>query len=163
MTYLNIENCKNIFGTVFDSSFQKIIFTLSYCSFTYLYSDGKELLAVFVLLFIDLITGIMKAVKLKKWSGSAGIRRTAEKFFVYLLMMGTANIVDKEFVDIYGAATELFGFSVPHKSALLTMNLFLVSTEAVSILENISALGWPVPLKLLKFLRMQSGKDGKNK
>ena len=78
-------------------------------------------------------------------------------------MMGTANIIDKEFVDIYKVATEVFGFSVPLKSALLTMNLFLVSTEAVSILENISALGWPVPLKLLKFLRMQSGKDGKNK
>lgn len=156
LSYLSGDTCKAVFANVFDNSFQKFIFTFGYCSFTYLYHDGKELLAVFALLIIDLITGVMKARKQKVWRGSTGFRRTAEKFFVYLLMIGTASVVDKQFTDVYITLTKVFGFQVSTKSALMVMNLFLVSTEAISILENISALGWPVPLKLLQFLKMHS-------
>lgn len=164
LSYLSVDTCKNVFNNVFDYTFHKVIFTFGYCSFTYLYHDGKELLAVFVLLIIDLITGVMKARKNNTWKGSTGFRRTAEKFFVYLLMIGTASVVDKQFTDTYTTLSNVFGFQVSTKSASMVMNLFLVSTEAISILENISALGWPVPLKLLQFLKMHSNtEDKKNK
>ena len=51
----------------------------------------------------------------------------------------------------------------PGEYAMTTMKSFLMMTESISILENIGAMGWPVPLKLLEFLKMHSDKKTKKK
>ena len=62
---------------------------------------------------------------------------------VYIVMLGTAGVLDHEF---------------PGNYATTTMKTFLMVTEAISIMENIGELGWPVPLKLLEFLKVHSDK-----
>jgi len=59
-------------------------------------------------------------------------------------MIGTTGVIDKEF---------------PGNYATTTMKAFLMMTEAISIMENIGELGWPVPIKLLELFKMQRGKQ----
>ena len=139
MRQMTLETCREIIVSTSQYPLQKVIVALGSCSWAYLFGNGKVLIPVFALVMLDAIVGVWRAKKEKRFRGSRGFSRSCAKFFIYLIMIGTASILDKEF---------------PGNYASLTMKSFLMVTEAISILENIGALGWPVPLKLLKFLNM---------
>jgi toxin secretion/phage lysis holin len=109
-----------------------------FCTYSHALGGGEVLYPVFALVFIDAFVGVMKAVKLKTFKWSQGFKRSIQKTGVYVAMILLAGILDLEFPGHYASTT---------------MKTFLMVTEAISILENINSLGWPVPLKLLEYLK----------
>ena len=142
MTHFNLQQCKDIIVQVGNDGFLKLLVAYFMCFYAYAFGDGTVLIPVFLLVIFDGILGVIKAIKNKEVS-SRGFIRGALKFLVYLILMGMSGILDREF---------------PGQYATTTMKSFLMITEAISIMENVAALGWPVPLKLLEFLRMHHDK-----
>lgn len=102
---------------------------------------------VMVLVLFDTITGFMKAYKQNNVS-SSGFFRFASKIVIYFILMATGALLDK--------LAE--GFAV---KALTLIASFLAMTEAISIMENIGALGFAIPSQLMKLLKL--AKDGSTK
>jgi len=101
------------------------------------------LLVIAALVAIDTFTGVWKAAKAGKLS-SRGISRVMAKLVVYFIFMATGALVDK---------------ALPIAFALTMMWSFIAITEALSILENVSQLGFPVPTILVKMLLDLKNKD----
>lgn len=93
-------------------------------------------LAVFVV--IDYITGVMCAIADKKLSSGVGFKGICRKVLIFL-MVGIANIID---VQVIGTGTVL-------RTAVI---FFYLSNEGVSMVENASRLGLPIPKKLKEVL-----------
>jgi len=100
--------------------------------------QGEALLVVFTLVIFDTIAGATLACKNKELS-SAGFFRFAAKVTVYLILMATASLMDKALPIQFGSAV---------------MYTFLAATEGLSIMENLSMLGFAVPLKFIKLLKV---------
>jgi len=88
---------------------------------------------------IDYVTGIMCAIDKKELSSSVGFKGIARKIIIFSLV-GVANILD---VYILGHVGVL-------RAAVI---FFYLSNEGISILENTSKLGLPVPQKLQNILQ----------
>lgn len=88
---------------------------------------------------IDYVTGIMCANDKKELSSSVGFKGIARKIIIFSLV-GVANILD---VYILGHVGVL-------RAAVI---FFYLSNEGISILENTSKLGLPVPEKLQNILQ----------
>lgn len=88
---------------------------------------------------IDYVTGIMCAIDKKELSSSVGFKGIARKIIIFSLV-GVANILD---VYILGHVGVL-------RAAVI---FFYLSSEGISILENTSKLGLPVPEKLQNILQ----------
>ena len=88
---------------------------------------------------IDYMTGIMCAIDKKELSSSVGFKGIARKIIIFSLV-GIANILD---VYILGHVGVL-------RAAVI---FFYLSNEGISILENTSKLGLPVPEKLQNILQ----------
>lgn len=88
---------------------------------------------------IDYVTGIMCAIDKKELSSSVGFKGIARKIIIFSLV-GVANILD---VYILGHVGVL-------RAAVI---FFYLSNEGISILENTSKLGLPVPEKLQNTLQ----------
>ena len=88
---------------------------------------------------IDYVTGIMCAIDKKELSSSVGFKGIARKIIIFSLV-GVANILD---VYILGHVGVL-------RAAVI---FFYLSNEGISILENTSKLGPPVPEKLQNILQ----------
>ena len=88
---------------------------------------------------IDYVTGIMCAIDKKELSSSVGFKGIARKIIIFSLI-GEANILDVYILGHVGVlrAAEIF---------------FYLSNEGISILENTSKLGLPVPEKLQNILQ----------
>ena len=87
----------------------------------------------------DYVTGIMCAIGKKELSSSVGFKGIARKIIIFSLV-GVANILD---VYILGHVGVL-------RAAVI---FFYLSNEGISILENTSKLGLPVPEKLQNILQ----------
>ena len=109
---------------------------------------GKDglLYALLVLIVLDYITGVLNAIDQRELSSAVGYKGIARKVLIFVLV-GTANIVD---VYILGKAGVL-------RAAVI---FFYISNEGISILENASHLGLPVPQKLQSVLRQHHQKEG---
>lgn len=103
----------------------------------------QGLAAVTCLIFIDTISGAIKAHKAGKLS-SHGFFRFALKCTVYLLLIATASLVDK---------------TLPVGFASVIMITFLAATEAISIMENMKALGFAVPSVLVSRLKLLKAEE----
>lgn len=83
---------------------------------------------------VDYITGVMCAIVDKKLTSKVGFKGICRKVLMFLLV-GIANILD---VQIIGTG-----------SVLRTATIFFyISNEGVSLLENASYLGLPIPQKV---------------
>lgn len=100
--------------------------------------DGL-LYALLAFSVIDYVTGIMCAIDKKELSSSVGFKGIARKIIIFSLV-GVANILD---VYILGHVGVL-------RAAVI---FFYLSNEGISILENTSKLGLPVPEKLQNILQ----------
>lgn len=95
--------------------------------------DGL-LYALIVFVVIDYITGVMCAINNHTLSSEVGFKGICRKVLLFLLV-GIANILD---VHIIGSGSVL-------RTAVI---FFYISNEGVSLLENATHLGLPVPEKI---------------
>ena len=93
---------------------------------------------------IDYITGVMAAILDKKLSSEIGFRGIFRKVMIFILV-GIGNII-----DIY-----LLGKGGAIRTAVI---FFYLSNEGISILENSSRIGLPVPEKLKNVLEQMNRK-----
>lgn len=105
----------------------------------YLFGVGSEwLYALLALIVLDYITGVIAAVIEKELSSSAGFRGILKKV-LYLVIVAVAHLIDTS-VGLGGALeTAVIGF--------------LIANEGLSILENCSRAGLPIPQKLMDVLK----------
>ena len=95
--------------------------------------DGL-IIALLIFVILDYITGIMCAVVDKRLSSSVGFKGIFRKVLIFMLV-GVANLVD---IHIIGNGSVL-------RCAII---FFYLSNEGLSIIENATHLGLPVPEKL---------------
>ncbi len=110
-------------------------------------ADGF-LYALIAFVVIDYITGVMCAISDKSLSSEVGFRGICRKVLIFILV-GVGNLLD---VYILGEAGVL-------RTAVI---FFYLSNEGVSLLENASRLGLPIPEKLKEILQQLHDKGGKD-
>lgn len=107
--------------------------------------DGiLTMLVIFV--SVDYITGVMCAISSKKLSSSVGFKGIFRKIIIFVLV-GIANMID---MYILGKGSVI-------RTAVI---FFYLSNEGISLLENVSKLGLPIPEKLKLILVQLREKDG---
>ena len=104
--------------------------------------------ALIAFVVVDYITGIMCAIVDKKLSSAVGFKGIFKKVLI-LMLVGIATLLD---VNVVGSGSTL-------RTAIIA---FYLSNEGVSILENASHLGLPVPEKLKDILAQLHNRDGKS-
>lgn len=105
--------------------------------------------ALLAFVVIDYITGIMCAITDKELSSEVGFKGICKKVLIFALV-GIGNLLD---IYILGQAGILRNVVI----------FFYLSNEGVSILENASHLGLPVPEKLKEILKqLHNGKESEN-
>lgn len=106
---------------------------------SFLFGPTNELfiaLAVFVVL--DYITGVCAAIYRRKLSSAIGARGIAKKCAIFTIV-SLSHIID--------------AYILAQGNILKTVTtVFYLSNECISILENVGALGLPLPGKLKKIL-----------
>lgn len=103
--------------------------------------------ALVTFVVLDYITGVLSAIDRGQLSSSVGFKGIARKILIFALV-GIANILD---VHILGHAGVMRAVVI----------FFYLSNEGISILENATQLGLPVPEKLKNVLEQLTKKEGK--
>lgn len=99
--------------------------------------DGM-LIALIVFMALDYVTGVMVAIMEKKLSSAVGFKGICKKVLI-LGMVGVAHIVDLYVTKTPGIL----------RGAVIA---FYISNEGISLLENASRVGLPIPQKLKDIL-----------
>lgn len=95
------------------------------------------LLTLAIVMALDYVTGVCKAIKQKKLNSKAGLLGILKKFG-YLVIVALSVILDRMAGDT---------------GAIRTMVIyFFVANDGLSILENWGAIGLPLPKKLFEVL-----------
>ena len=105
------------------------------------------LYALIVFVVVDYLTGVMVSVLDKKLSSEVGFHGIFKKVVIFALV-AVGHIVD--------------AYVIQNGSVIRTAVIFFyLSNEGISILENASVLGLPVPQKLKDVLeQLKDGKEG---
>ena len=115
---------------------------------TFVYSGDMNLITIlFILMVIDIITGVSKAVKNKNLWSRKSLLGFARKIFVFLIIT-VANLLDL-FMGLKGAL-------------VLSTVTFYILNEVLSITENAGQLGVPLPEKLLEVISVVNKKSETN-
>ena len=115
---------------------------------TFIYSGDMNLITIlFILMIIDIITGIGKAVKNKNLWSRKSLLGFARKIFIFLIIT-VANLLDL-FMSLNGAL-------------VLATVTFYILNEVLSITENAGQLGIPLPDKLLEVISVVNKKSETN-
>lgn len=101
--------------------------------------------ALIAFMALDYITGVIVAVIEKRLSSEVGFRGLAKKFLI-LVFIAVGHIAD----------TYILGGTPAAMSAVM---LFYIANEGISIVENASALGLPVPKKLTSIMEQIKNKS----
>ena len=108
-------------------------------------SDGL-IVALIIFVVMDYVSGVMCAISDKTLSSEVGFKGICRKVLIFILV-GIANILDAQ-ISKTGSVL---------RTAII---FFYLSNEGVSLLENASYLGLPVPEKLKDVLQ-QLNEDNK--
>ena len=108
--------------------------------------DGL-LIALLVFVALDYVTGVMCAISDHKLSSAVGFRGICRKVLI-LMLVGIGHILD---VHVVGTGSAL-------RTAVIC---FYLSNEGISLLENASHLGLPVPDRLKAVLEQIHGRSEK--
>lgn len=135
---MNAEFVRKMLSQIVEHPYLKGAVSLGAVYIDWVFGSKKEVLVIIgMLVLLDSVTGVMKAYKKCRIS-SASFFRTAIKCFVYFILLTTGACVDK---------------TTPFPFALVTMATYLSITEAISIIENLGAMGYPVPKVLIGRLK----------
>ena len=111
----------------------------------WLFGDINDaVIALLALMTLDVVLGLSAAIKHSDVS-SDKLRGGAVKFLLYFVLIIIANCVDKVI-----ALVPLMSQVIQVKSYTM---IYLAVTEGVSVLENLTSLGAPVPKVMLRRLR----------
>jgi len=100
--------------------------------------DGM-LYALLAFIVLDYLSGCLVAISTKQLSSEIGFKGIFKKILI-IALVGVANVVDAQ---VFGQGT-----------ALRTATIFFyLANEAISIIENASLLGLPIPKKLKAVLK----------
>ncbi|MBG9783598.1 phage holin family protein [Shouchella lehensis] len=110
---------------------------------TYLFGNVKYLDLLMLLMFIDIVTGILSAIKERRLRSRTALYGYARKIAVFGIII-LANVIDI-ILNLSGAVT-------------MGTVLFYIANEGLSILENAKILGAKSPKFLLD--KLQVVKDG---
>lgn len=91
-----------------------------------------------IFMTVDYITGVCAAIVNKKLSSRIGAKGLAKKFGI-LCIVAIAALIEKNIVDMAALRDVVI--------------LYYISNEGISILENVSRIGIPIPKKLKDILR----------
>lgn len=105
------------------------------------------LYALITFVVIDYISGLMAAFIEKKLSSEVGFKGIFKKVLIFLLV-AVANIIDQN----------LIGTGSAIRTAVI---FFYLSNEGISIIENSSRIGLPIPEKLKNVLDQLKDKETK--
>ena len=105
---------------------------------------------LFVLIVVDYISAVMRGIICQELTSVAGIRKISQKILIVLLV-GVTNLID----------TYLIGSdNTPLRTAV---TFFYIANQGISLLENATIIGLPVPKTLKDFLvRLQKEKNEKD-
>ena len=109
--------------------------------------DGL-LIALIVFAALDYVSGLMVAIEAKALSSAVGFKGICRKVLMFALV-GVGAVLDQHVV---GTGSAL-------RTAVIC---FYLSNEGVSLLENASRLGLPVPSRLKAILQQLHGKAENN-
>lgn len=113
----------------------KYIFSMCLSIFSYLIGGiDHMLISLLIMISIDYITGILKGIYEHKLSSKISIKGIIKKIG-YLLVVIVATIFDRILYDDTFAIRTLVIY-------------FFIANESISILENWSLIGLPLPKKL---------------
>jgi toxin secretion/phage lysis holin len=112
-------------------------------------ADGF-LYALIAFVVVDYITGVLRAIVEKQLSSRVGSKGIAKKVAIFLIV-GVGHLVD---------AYVLGGSGAPIRTAVI---FFYIANEGISLLENATAIGLPVPDKLKDVLQQLHGDGGETK
>lgn len=116
-------------------------------SFSYLLGGiDKLIIMLLIIMAIDYITGICKAIINKKLNSIIGIKGIIKKIG-YLLIVALSVLIDK----ILGDADAI----------RMLVIYFFIANEGISILENWSEMGLPLPKKLKQVFEQLKNKGEK--
>ena len=110
-------------------------------------SFAKDLIALLVFVVLDYLTGVMCAIADRELSSAVGFKGICRKILIFALV-GVGHVLD----------THVVGTGSALRSAVIC---FYLSNEGVSLLENASHLGLPVPEKLREVLSQLHNKHDK--
>ena len=102
-------------------------------------------IALIIFIVMDYLTGVMVAILEKRLSSEIGFKGICKKILIFVLV-ALANIIDV-YVMKCGAAVRT------------SVIFFYLANEGISILENVSKTGLPVPEKLRKILDQLNEED----
>lgn len=107
------------------------------------------LYALIAFVVIDYLTGVLVAILNHKLSSSVGFHGIVKKVVIFFLV-AVAHIID--------------AYIIQNGSVIRTAVIFFyLSNEGISILENVSLLGLPVPQKLKDVLeQLKDNEEGKD-
>lgn len=100
--------------------------------------------ALIAFMVVDYITGVLYAVSVRSLSREVGFMRLCRKVLI-ILLVGLANILD---IQVIGSGSVL-------RTAVI---LFYISIEGISLLENATHLGLPIPEKMKAVLKQLQGR-----
>lgn len=104
--------------------------------------------ALVAFMVLDYISGVLAAISGKKLSSKVGFKGIAKKLLI-LVFVSVGHITD----------TYVLG-GVP--VAMTAVTLFYIANEGISIVENASALGLPIPQKIKNVLEQIKSKSGED-
>ena len=104
------------------------------------------LYALITFVVVDYITGVLRAIVEKKLSSRIGAHGIAKKVAIFLVV-GIGHLIDTYLISGTGA---------PLRTAVI---FFYIANEGVSLIENATTIGLPVPEKLKDVLAQLHGKD----
>mgnify|MGYP001099016487 FL=1 len=104
--------------------------------------------ALVAFMVLDYISGILAAISVRKLSSNVGFKGIAKKLLI-LVFVSVGHITD----------TYVLG-GVP--VAMTAVILFYIANEGISIVENASELGLPVPQKIKNVLEQIKNKSGED-
>ena len=105
--------------------------------------------ALIIFVASDYIIGILLAIQKRKLSSSVGFKGISRKVLIFILV-AVGNIIDKH---IFESGSTL--------RTLIIM--FYLSNEGISILENATEMGVPIPKKLREVIQKLGNDDDTKK
>ena len=107
------------------------------------------LLCLTAFVIIDYLTGVLAAAQQHSLSSAQGFRGILKKILIFTVV-GMGHLLD---------TTLLGGSGEPLRSAMI---FFYIANEGLSIIENLAALGVPIP-KRLKQVVAELGQDDQDR
>lgn len=129
-----MEEIREILNVLQDEDFRKFVYS----------GDMNLITILFILMIIDIITGIGKAVKNKNLWSRKSLLGFARKILVFLIIT-VANLLDL-LMNMNG-------------TVVLATVTFYILNEVLSITENSAQIGIPLPDKLMEVIEVMNKKS----